>query len=106
MFFLLVDDVPNKRKLVANLFCAMQPSASQASEFDDMRQCFACKAICVFSAVACECDQTRVACMRHFPTMCKCPAHRKFMLGESLLLQANERRPHAQFSFVLLYASE
>jgi hypothetical protein len=54
----------------------------QASEFDDMRQCFGCKAICVFSAVACECDKSRVSCMRHFPTMCKCPAHKKFMLGK------------------------
>jgi hypothetical protein len=32
--------------------------------------------------VACECDQNKVACIRHFPTMCRCPPTKKFMLGK------------------------
>lgn len=59
--------------------------SSQASEFDDMRQCHACKQICIFSAVACECDRNKVACIRHFPTMCRCPPTKKFLLGELCL---------------------
>ena len=55
---------------------------TKASEFDDIRQCFGCKQICIFSAIACECDKNKVACIRHFPTMCKCPAQKKFLLGE------------------------
>ena len=76
--FLGVRDLRDKITLPNNNFDSID---DQAAAFDDMRQCYGCKAICVFSAVACECDQTRVACMRHFPTMCKCPAQRKFMLG-------------------------
>ena len=54
---------------------------SQAAEYDDMRGCHVCKHICVFSAVACECDKTKVTCIRHFQSLCKCPKEKKYLLG-------------------------
>lgn len=55
---------------------------SQAANYDDMRCCCMCKHICIFSAVACECDKTKVSCTRHFNLMCRCPKDKKFLLGE------------------------
>lgn len=54
----------------------------KAVEYDEMRSCCMCKNICVFSAVACECNKTNVSCTRHFNLMCKCPKEKKFFLGK------------------------
>ena len=43
-----------------------------AMDYDDRRVCCVCKCICVFSAVACECNNSRVSCLRHEAFMCKC----------------------------------
>jgi len=52
----------------------------EAADFDDMRQCHVCKHICVFSAVACECDRTAVSCIRHYNLLCKCSKEHKYLL--------------------------
>lgn len=57
-------------------------SSVQAVDYDDMRTCCMCKNICVFSAVACECNKTNVSCTRHYNMMCKCPKEKKFLLGK------------------------
>ena len=53
-----------------------------------MRGCHVCKHICVFSAVACECDKTKVTCIRHFQSLCKCPKERKYLLGAHLIFSS------------------
>lgn len=52
----------------------------EAADFDDMRQCHVCKHICVFSAVACECDKAAVSCIRHYNLLCKCSKEHKYLL--------------------------
>ena len=54
----------------------------QGADYDDMRTCCVCKHICIFTAVACECDKSKVTCIRHYNSMCKCPKNKKFMLSE------------------------
>lgn len=43
-----------------------------AIEHDDRRACVACKEICIFSAIACECNDSNVSCWRHFELLCRC----------------------------------
>ena len=47
-----------------------------------MRVCYLCRHTCIFSAVACECSRERVACVRHFSVLCKCPKEKKFLLSK------------------------
>lgn len=51
-----------------------------SANYDDKRLCYACKHVCFFSAVACECSQSRVSCLRHSHYMCRCPADRKYFM--------------------------
>ena len=53
---------------------------AKCDSYDDMRTCHICNHYCIFTAVACECDQSRVACIRHHHMLCKCPNTKKFML--------------------------
>ena len=51
-----------------------------SADYDDMRLCHTCRQVCFFSAVACECSQSRVSCLRHGEHLCRCiPAKRYFM---------------------------
>lgn len=52
------------------------------AKFDDMRICFFCKHICIISAVACQCDNQKVSCLKHHKLMCNCIIHKKMMLGK------------------------
>ena len=53
--------------LLACLLCRLTPLAQH---------------VCVFSAVACECNHSRVACIRHWRMLCKCVSKdKKFLLG-------------------------
>ena len=56
-------------RMPANNFQVIDKSAM---DYDDRRICCVCKCICVFSAVACECNNSRVSCLRHEAFMCKC----------------------------------
>jgi hypothetical protein len=64
-------------RLPANDFSRVD---TRAADYDDRRSCDVCKAVCVFSAVGCECCNARVACLRHYTGMCHCPHERKYML--------------------------
>jgi len=52
----------------------------RSANYDDKRICHACKHVCFFSAVACECSQTKVSCLRHSHFMCRCPTNRKYFM--------------------------
>lgn len=51
-----------------------------AVEYDELRSCTLCNHVCVLSAVACECNDTRVACIRHYAGLCKCSVRQKYMM--------------------------
>lgn len=52
----------------------------RSAAYDDKRLCHACKHICFFSAVACECSQSKVSCLRHSHYMCRCPPKKKYFM--------------------------
>jgi len=51
-----------------------------SADYDDKRLCHACRHICFFSAVACECSRSKVSCLRHSHYMCRCPPERRYMM--------------------------
>jgi hypothetical protein len=51
-----------------------------SADYDDKRLCHACKHVCFFSAVACECSQSKVSCLRHSHYMCRCPVERRYLM--------------------------
>ena len=51
-----------------------------SANYDDKRLCHACKHICFFSCVACECSRSKVSCLRHSHFMCRCPTERRYMM--------------------------
>mmetsp|Transcript_3553 Transcript_3553/g.7190 ORF Transcript_3553/g.7190 Transcript_3553/m.7190 type:complete len:750 (-) Transcript_3553:153-2402(-) len=51
-----------------------------SANYDDKRLCLVCKHICFFSAVACRCSSSKVACLRHANWLCSCPPRQKFLL--------------------------
>jgi len=52
----------------------------KSASYDDKRLCHACKHVCFFSAVACECSQSRVSCLRHSHYMCRCPSQKRYFM--------------------------
>jgi histone demethylase JARID1 len=53
---------------------------AKSANYDDKRTCHACKHVCFFSAVACECSQSKVSCLRHSHYMCRCATDRKYFM--------------------------
>ena len=53
---------------------------AESADYDDKRLCHACKHVCFFSAVACECSHSKVSCLRHSHYMCRCPSERKYLM--------------------------
>ena len=52
-----------------------------SATYDERRLCHECKYVCFFSAVACGCSQSKVSCLRHSHSMCRCPmGNRYFMI--------------------------
>ncbi|KAJ8599303.1 hypothetical protein CTAYLR_008838 [Chrysophaeum taylorii] len=78
-----------------------------ASDYDDKRVCVVCRHTCFCSAVACNCSQTQVVCLRHAAYLCKCPAQNKYLIewesNENLekLLKKVDDAIHAKFTSVL-----
>jgi C5HC2 zinc finger len=72
----------------------------ESAEYDDKRLCHACKHICFFSAVACECSQSKVSCLRHSHYMCRCPIERRYLMvwspEEELHLTCRKVREHCE----------
>jgi hypothetical protein len=52
----------------------------ESADYDDKRLCHACKHVCFFSGVACECSQSKVSCLRHSHYMCRCPTERRYLM--------------------------
>jgi len=53
---------------------------AEAADYDDKRVCSVCRHTCFLSAVACNCSQTDVACLRHVSYLCKCPNVNKYLI--------------------------
>ena len=53
---------------------------AESADYDDKRLCHACKHVCFFAAVACECSQSKVSCLRHSHYMCRCAMERKYFM--------------------------
>lgn len=72
LFSIGVRSVAQVVRMPPNVFEVVDKAAM---DYDDRRVCCVCKCVCVFSAVACECNNSRVACTRHEQYMCKCPKY-------------------------------
>ncbi len=72
-----VRDVSNDVALPANRLDQLD---EESADYDDKRLCHSCKHICFFSAVCCECSESKVSCLRHSHYMCRCSIKRKYLL--------------------------
>ena len=72
-----VRDVTGQLPLPKNVLDKLD---EESAEYDDKRLCHACKHVCFFSAVACDCSFTKVSCLRHSHFMCRCPTERKYLM--------------------------
>ena len=72
-----VRDVSHIIKLPKNRLDQLD---EESADYDDKRLCHACKHVCFFSAVACECSQSKVSCLRHSHYMCRCPTERRYLM--------------------------
>jgi histone demethylase JARID1 len=72
-----VRDVSNMVNLPQNRLDQLD---EESADYDDKRLCHGCKHVCFFSAVACECSQSKVSCLRHSHYMCRCPRDRRYLL--------------------------
>ncbi len=72
-----VRDVSDIIKLPKNRLDQLD---EESADYDDKRLCHACKHVCFFSAVACECSQSKVSCLRHSHYMCRCPPSRRYLM--------------------------
>ena len=84
-----VRDVSNSITLPPNRLDQLD---ERSAAYDDKRLCHACKHICFFSAVACECSQSKVSCLRHSHFMCRCPPKKKYFM---IWTQEDELRKHS-----------
>lgn len=72
-----VRDVSNDVTLPPNRLDQLD---EESADYDDKRLCHSCKHICFFSAVCCECSESKVSCLRHSHYMCRCSIKRKYLL--------------------------
>lgn len=72
-----VRDVSDLVVLPPNRFDQLD---EESADYDDKRLCHGCKHVCFFSAVACECSQSKVSCLRHSHSMCRCAKDRRYLL--------------------------
>lgn len=72
-----VRDVSDMIKLPKNRLDQLD---EESADYDDKRLCHACKHVCFFSAVACECSQTKVSCLRHSHFLCRCCPERRYLM--------------------------
>jgi len=72
-----VRDVSDIIKLPKNRLDQLD---EESADYDDKRLCHACKHVCFFSAVACECSQSKVSCLRHSHYMCRCTPERRYLM--------------------------
>ena len=72
-----VRDLSGEINLPANRLDQLD---EESADYDDKRLCHACKHVCFFSCIACECSQSKVSCLRHSHYMCRCPPQKKYMM--------------------------
>lgn len=72
-----VRDVSDQIKLPKNRLDQLDETSAN---YDDKRCCHGCKHVCFFSAVGCECSQSKVSCLRHSHFMCRCPTSRRYFM--------------------------
>lgn len=72
-----VRDVSDVIKLPKNRLDQLD---EESADYDDRRLCHACKHVCFFSAVACECSHTKVSCLRHSHFLCRCSPERRYLM--------------------------
>ncbi len=72
----------------------------KSASYDDRRLCHFCKHVCFSSAVACQCSQSKVSCLRHSHFMCRCPTERKYFMlwtsNEELKSTLEKVRAHCE----------
>ena len=88
-----VRDVSSQISLPKNRLDQLDESSA---DYDDKRLCFSCKHVCFFSAVACECSQSKVSCLRHSHYMCRCPTHMRYMMMWSTVAEMTETLERVQ----------
>lgn len=69
--------LPDDKCLPRNNFALID---NDMDAYDEKRECNICKHICLFSAVICQCSNSKVACCRHARFLCKCPSRNKLLL--------------------------
>lgn len=62
----------------------------KSANYDDKRACHSCKHTCFFSAVGCECSQSKVSCLRHSHFMCRCAVERRYFMIWSTEKELND----------------
>ena len=72
-----VQDVSKLINLVPNKVDQLDEASAN---YDDKRLCHACKHICFFSCVACGCSNSKVSCLRHSHSMCRCITSKRYMM--------------------------
>lgn len=72
-----VRDVSDLITLPANVLDQLD---EESADYDDRRLCYACKHVCFFAAVACECSQSKVSCLRHSELFCMCKPEKKYFM--------------------------
>ena len=72
-----VRDISNEVSLPKNRYDQLD---NDSADYDDKRLCYSCKHVCFYSAVACECSQSKVSCLRHSHYMCRCSVDKKYLL--------------------------
>ena len=77
---LTADGVRNVSELVTLPPNRLDQLDEESADYDDKRLCHGCKHVCFFSAVACECSQSKVSCLRHSHYMCRCAKDRRYLL--------------------------
>jgi JmjC domain, hydroxylase/jmjN domain/C5HC2 zinc finger len=54
--------------------------------YDEQRMCYLCKQICFFTAVGCQCSQSKVSCLQHAHCMCTCANSRTASSSQQYLM--------------------
>jgi [histone H3]-trimethyl-L-lysine4 demethylase len=52
----------------------------KSMEEDEVRECYTCKHNVFFSGVICTCNPSRLSCLRHTMSMCKCPIQNRTLI--------------------------
>ncbi len=71
-------NVVSKSKLLPNNLTEMDEASL---DYDEKRVCYSCRHVCFLSAVACECDGFKVACLREASGLCKCKMENRYLIS-------------------------